>query len=108
MAMMKVEITIDDEKIKAEGKHKLEDVYYSIRCAFEEADLPEIKAENGVSLAFTEKGRSSDFARFGSVINSLYESEWFRPYITKYTWYSYDGHTEDIIKIRDNFEVKGI
>ncbi len=97
----KVEIELDDEKILAEDKYELSDIYAAIRHMFAKQDIPEVDSDSHMIVFVSTKTDDKEFAKFGLVEMSLMDSKWFRPYVKKMFWYNADDGTdyyEDIIE----------
>lgn len=103
MYKYKVEIILDEEKIKKDDKYEPQVMYDYIRNMFKQFDLPEIKTEKPYHLIFTDKGRNRDYGALGKVMLDLYYSEWFLDYALKLVWYNYVSKSvEDVIKRLDS------
>ena len=99
--MLKLEIKLDDDKIIADSKYKLDGIYQTLEKAFIEADLQEKKEANGTLMVYGT-GKPADFGSFGWIITSLKKKEWFMKYVTKWIWYnSDDGYDENDFAVED-------
>lgn len=106
--MFKIEIIMDEEKIKKQSNYDIKDIYNAIDDVFKRYDL--VKAEKGFYLP---KGTKNDFANFWSAIFSLKKQQWFLPFVQKWIWYEclddkpqqYD--TEDLVQYYKNKQNKG-
>lgn len=106
MCKFKVEILLDEDKIREVGEYKPESIYKAIRESFAGFDLPELPTEDG-TLVFCDKGRNRDFGALGSIAVDLYDANWFRPYVKKFLWYNNEaGSVEDIVKECRDFDEK--
>ena len=97
MSNFKVEILLDEEKIIRDDKYEPQAVYNCIRDSFAQFNLPEQKTEKPYHLIFTDKDRKTDYGALWRVILDLYEMDWFKRYIRKYTWYNGKDTPEDIL-----------
>lgn len=91
--MYKVEILLDEEKIKKIGEFKVENILKAILTDFENVHLPRIETTDG-SLVFRTVNDDYDYGVMWSLIMDLYQEDWFRPYLLKYNWYS-DRENDD-------------
>ncbi|MEG2814020.1 MAG: hypothetical protein RSA79_05400 [Oscillospiraceae bacterium] len=95
--MLKVEIVMDEEKILAEGKYSLEDIYFTIDELFAKKNLKKI--DNGV---YSDNGSDQDYANLWINISALRKAEWFMSNTKKWLWYnSDDGNDESDFSIED-------
>ncbi|MEG0614124.1 MAG: hypothetical protein RR540_00090 [Oscillospiraceae bacterium] len=84
--MLKVEIVMDEEKILAEGKYPLKDVYFTLDKVFFSKKLK--KLGEGI---YCDNGSEQDFANLWVVIFALQEQEWFADNVKKWLWYNDHG-----------------
>lgn len=99
--MLKLEIKMDEEKILAEQKYRVESIYQALEQAFSQYKLNQTKDADG-TMCFTGNGNPKDYGAFGSIITSLREKTWFMDYVTKWIWYnSDDGENEDDFVVED-------
>ena len=93
--MLKLEIKMDEEKIREEKKYRVESIYQALGQAFSRYELNQLRGADG-TMCFTGNGNPKDYGAFGSIITSLREKAWFMDYVTKWMWYnSDDGENED-------------
>lgn len=86
----KVEIKLDDEKIRQEKKYDLDSIYNTIRQWFNEKSIDEV-ASNNKSLIFTSSRQDDKvYGCFALIKCRLMRCEWFRPYVSKMLWYNTD------------------
>lgn len=90
MYKFKVEIILDEEKIKKDDKYEPKVMYDYIRDMFKRFELPEIKTEEPYHLIFTDKGGDKDLGGLGSATVDLYDTDWFKKYAVKFYWYEPD------------------
>jgi hypothetical protein len=83
----KLEIELDDEKILADDKYYLEDIYNAIRQMFAEDNIKEIKSDNGIFVFESDGTDDTDYAKIWFGMTSLFESKWFKNYAKKMDWY---------------------
>lgn len=86
--LYKVEIELDDEKILADDKYYVEDIYAMIRKWFADEGIHEVENDNHMLVFASNKDDDKEFARFGLVETELMDSKWFRPYVKKFMWYN--------------------
>ena len=99
--MLKLEIKMDEEKIVADRKYRVESIYQALEQAFARYRLNKTEKSDG-TLCFVGNGNPKDYGAFGSIITSLKEKAWFMDYVTKWIWYnSDDGETEDDFTVED-------
>lgn len=99
--MLKLEIKMDEAKIAAEQKYRVESIYQALEQAFSRYKLNQTQDADG-TMCFTGNGNPKDYGAFGSIITSLREKEWFMDYVTKWVWYnSDDGENEDDFTVED-------
>ena len=94
--MMKLEIVLDEDKIRAEGEYEVEMVKYNVCRPFNEKKLCKVETFDG-SIVYCDANRDEDFTSFGYIILSLAKTEWFVRYVKKWIWYR-DGNREDILE----------
>lgn len=74
--MLKMEIRMNDEKIKAENRYNLEKVYAIINQAFNQMGY--FKKKSGENtLVYYDNGEKRDYACFGKLVIALKKQEWF-------------------------------
>jgi len=99
--MLKLEIKLDESKIKADQKYKAESIYQSLEQTFARYRLCMVKEPDG-TLFFCGNGNPKDYGAFGCIITSLKEKSWFMDYVTKWLWYnSDDGENEEDFAVED-------
>lgn len=92
--MMKVEIVLDEDKIKAENKYEVELVKYNICKQFEKKNLCKMETTDG-SIVYCDSNKDEDFTCFWYVNLSLAKTPWFVRYVKKWLWFR-DGVQEDV------------
>jgi hypothetical protein len=98
----KLEIELDDEKILADDKYYLEDIYNAIRQMFANEGIPEIKTDSHMLVFASNKRDDKEFARFGFIEKTLISSDWFLTYVKRMTWYDTiygKVSQEDVLKV---------
>ena len=99
--MLKLEIKMDEDKILADQKYRVESIYQALEQAFARYKLGKTKEPDG-TLCFVGNGNPKDYGAFGCIITSLKEKAWFMDYVTKWIWHnSDDGETEDDFTVED-------
>ncbi len=93
-AMMKVEIVMDEDKIREEEEYDVELVKYNVCRPFEEKGLCRIVTSNG-SIAYCDRERDEDFTWFWYVNLSLAKTPWFVRYVKEWVWFR-DGNRENV------------
>lgn len=81
--MLKLEIKLDESKIKSEHKYDVNSIYQTLEKSFLKHDIPMIQECDG-TLVFCGNGRPSDYGAFGGIIPLLKEKEWFMDYVIKW------------------------
>jgi hypothetical protein len=93
----RVEIEIDDEKVIAEDKYYLEDVYAAIDKVFKDNNVPKLKSDSEKLLIYGTK-KHDKFSNILVSVNTVILSE-LNPYIKKAIWYNYElNEQEDILE----------
>jgi hypothetical protein len=93
----KVEIEVDDEKVVAEDKYYLGDVYAAIDRVFKYNNIPKLESNNEKFLTYGTK-KHDKFSNILVSVNTVILSE-INPYIKKATWYNYElNEQEDILE----------
>ena len=99
--MLKLEIKLDESKIKSENKYDANSIYRTLEKSFLKHDIPMIQECDG-TLVFRGKGHPSDYGAFGGIIPRLKEKDWFMDYVIKWMWYnSDDGADEEDYSVED-------
>ena len=99
--MLKLEIKLDENKILADQKYKVESIYQALEQAFAKYRLNKTQEPDG-TLCFFGNGNPKDYGAFGCIITSLKEKAWFMDYVTKWIWYnSDDGENEEDLAVED-------
>ena len=89
--MMKMKITIDEERVNLYSEYSVDEIYDKIEDIARSANITQ-KDKDGFYLG---NDNSQDFANFGKIIIVLNDSQWFIPYIDEWLWYV-DNTIEDI------------
>ena len=74
--MLKMVIRMNDDKITAENKYRLDGNYNTINHTFQTVGLPRMEDGSG-ALVFRDCGRARDFSLFGRIVNTLKRQTWF-------------------------------
>ena len=111
--MFKVEILLDEEKIKEKGEYTPESIYKTIRKKFERFGLQEVPTEDN-TIVYRDRGNSKDYGGMWRVILDLYEADWCKPYLTKCIWYSDEEYgngelySEDVLENFSKHDTTGL
>ena len=99
--MLKLEIKLDEEKIREEGRYTPDDLYHILIQAFAKQKIRSVLEPDG-SISFVGGGHPRDYGCFGKLITSLKTQSWFMEYVIKWIWYnSDDGEDENDFAIED-------
>ena len=74
--MLKMVIRMNDDKITAENKYRLDGIYNTINHTFQTVGLPRMEDGSG-ALVFRDCGRARYFSLFGRIVNTLKRQTWF-------------------------------
>ena len=99
--MLKLEIKMDEEKIKEEQKYVMEDIYRKIEKEFDRYRLQKSIEADGTRV-FSGTGNRKDYGAFGLLITTLSEKPWFVDNVIKWVWYNSDrGRDEEDFSMED-------
>lgn len=99
--MLKLEIRLDEEKIREQGKYTPDSLYQTLIQAFTKQQLDYTTASDG-TVSFVGRGRARDYGCFGKMITTLKQQVWFMEYVVKWIWYnSDDGENENDFAVED-------
>lgn len=99
--MLKLEIKLDEDKIREQGKYTPDSLYQTLIQAFAKQQIDHTTALDG-TLSFVGRGHARDYGCFGKLITTLKQQMWFMEYVTKWIWYnSDDGEDENDFAIED-------
>ena len=99
--MLKLEIKMDEEKIIADQKYRVESIYQVLKSVFSRYGLKRTEKPDG-TMSFVGSGNPKDYGAFGAIITSLKEKDWFIDYVEKWIWYnSDDGENENDFSVED-------
>ena len=93
--MMKVEIVLDEDKIKAEGEYEVDEIKRCVCVPFEEKGLRRLETGDR-TIVFCDKNRDNDYAWLWRANLILVDEDWFVRYVKKWIWEDEDGQ-EDVI-----------
>lgn len=98
--MIKIEFVFDVDKINRDKIYCTEDIYYTIRSAYEKKGILELPGEEG-ALWFRDVGRNTDMAVMMNIVFALGKQEWFVRYIQRIFYYDTDDESEttDVLKL---------
>lgn len=101
--MLKMAIRMNEKKIHAEKKYRLEGIYRTIDHAFCRMGFPRISNTSGL-LVYRDNGNTKDYGRFGLIVNALKKQPWFMDNVTEWILYDSDDadrpdqfHEEDLL-----------
>ena len=99
----KLEIELDEDKIRADGEYTVEQLRQHIIDSFADVGITNM-VEDGKTIIFIDNSYNFDyFARFGLIASDLYYDEpWFSKYANKMLWYNAEhgnDHCEDVIAV---------
>lgn len=86
--MMQMLIKLDEERVKADGKYDLADMWRKIDERFEACCVKEVLQDG--SAMYTGDDDKDYFTDMAAAYILFSESEWFTKYCTKWMWYSND------------------
>ena len=86
--MMQMLIKLDEERVKADGKYDLADMWRKIDERFEAGCVKEVLQDG--SAMYTGDDDKDYFTDMAAAYILFSESEWFTKYFTKWMWYSND------------------
>ncbi|MBO5577417.1 MAG: hypothetical protein J5956_14135 [Ruminococcus sp.] len=91
----KLEIELDEDKIRADGEYTVEQLRQHIIDSFADVGITNM-VEDSKTMIFIDNTYDFDFfARFGLIVSDLYYDEpWFCKYAKKVLWYN-NGHGKD-------------
>ena len=99
--MLKLEIRLNRDKIRGEGKYAPDSLAQTLIRAFGKEQL-DCTAEQDGTLVFTGRGRKKDYGCFGKLITALKKQAWFMEYVERWVWYnSDDGADENDFAVED-------
>lgn len=99
--MLKLEIKLDEQKVRAEGKYSPAAIYDALDRTFSKYRFRREALADG-TLCYYGNGLARDYGTFGRLITSLEDKDWFVPYLVKWLWYnSDDGENEEDFTVED-------
>lgn len=100
--MIKVEIELDEQKIKDDGKYVPESILECMDDAFLRRNQKILEAE-GFRRVYRDSGNTEkDFAILGGLVLDLVKKDWFGNNVSKIMWYNSDnGKNEDDFYVED-------
>ncbi|MCM1054028.1 MAG: hypothetical protein NC394_00775 [Bacteroides sp.] len=93
--MMKVEIVLDEDKIRDEGEYEVSEIRRCTCIPFESPYLRRLKTDDN-SIVYCGTGSNHDYTHLWRANVSLVEDDWFVHYVKKWIWEDEDGQ-EDIL-----------
>lgn len=99
--MLKLEIRLNENKIRKEGKYAPDHLNQTLIQAFGREHLDHRLEPDG-TLVFAGRGRAGDYGCFGKLITALRRQIWFMEYVERWVWYnSDDGEDENDFAVED-------
>lgn len=86
--MLKMAISMNEDKINMEGKYKSASIYIAIENAFSQMGFRRI-SDGTNSLLYCDNGDTRDYGRFGKIVNTLKRQPWFMDNVSE--WLLYDS-----------------
>lgn len=103
MAMLKMLITLNHDKIGGERKYNASGMEQAICTLFENAGFHRI-VDDTDSVIYEGSNSSRDFGMLGRIVNTLKRQKWFMENVTEWRLYdndssddSYDYNEEDLL-----------
>lgn len=90
--MLKMVISMDDNKIKTEKKYRLDGIYSTIGNTFEKMGFSRMEDSAG-HMVFCDNGNAGDYGRFGRIVNTFKKQPWFMNNVS--VWQLYDSDDSD-------------
>ena len=87
--MMKMLIQLDEERVKKDGKYKLEDMWRVIDAKFDKYECIKERQEDG-SMLYKGNPEKDYFTCMMLAAMQLKHQKWFGRYCTKWIWYDND------------------
>lgn len=87
--MMKMEIKMNEEKVNAEKKYKLDKIYLALDKHFERVGLPKVEDDSDI-LTYRGNDDKDDFANFGIMVIGLKKQAWFTENVAIWRLYESD------------------
>lgn len=87
--MMKMLIQLDEERVKKDGKYKLEDMWRVIDAKFDKYGCEKERQEDG-SMLYKGNPEKDYFTCMMLAAMQLKHQKWFGRYCTKWIWYDND------------------
>jgi virulence-associated protein VapD len=97
--MWKIEIKLDEQKIKRELEYHLTDMYRAIDGAY--AKIGFKKQEINGGRVYTGDNITSDFCSMWQVNLALEKIDWFRDNVLSWQWYSNDNSDDGKFEVED-------
>ena len=94
--MLKMVIRMNDDKITAENKYRLDGIYNTINHTFQTVGLPRMEDGSG-ALVFRDCGRARDFSLFGRIVNTLKRQTWFMDNVSVWRMTTCAGSSNGIV-----------
>lgn len=89
--MMRMEIEFNRNKIEAEQLVQVNELYKNIEKVIKDFGLNII--DSGI---YTDNSGEQDYTNFLSIMMWLDRSEWFKRYVSRWTWFNdYDGFIQN-------------
>lgn len=101
--MMKVEIVLDEDKIKAEGEYEIEEIKRCVCDPFEQKALSRLETEDG-SIVYCDRDRDDEHVQLLLANVSLTDESWFARYVKKWICID-DSDEEDVLATAKKIKV---
>lgn len=99
--MLKLEIKLDEGKIREAGRYAPDSLRQTLIQAFVKQQLDSVVESDG-TMIFVGRGQAKDYGCFGKMITTLKNQQWFMEYVVRWLWYnSDDGENEEDFAIED-------
>ena len=99
--MIKLEMKLNDNRIKSDAKHTPQEIYSAIDKVFSKYSFKKAQLADG-TLSYSGTGVPTDFGAFANLVIFLKKKDWFMPYLDKWLWFnSDDGVSEDDFVVED-------
>lgn len=92
--MLKLEIRLDENHIKADGKYAPDSLHNTMDKVFSEYEFRKEVLTDG-TICYHGNGMARDYGVFGRLITTLKDKEWFMKYLIKWLWYNSDDSEDE-------------
>jgi hypothetical protein len=95
--MIKMQIIMDDKKIKSEGKYSVQKIVTALDNLF----LHKLGFEKSYNGFYLGLGDAQDYGKFGYAFSQIYDKAWFIDNVKTWLYYISDEETPDDFAIED-------